>query len=83
MEYCGAGSVLDIMKLCAIYEKIPKIKTLDENQIATILSDTLKGNNLFCLNKITLQIELWFIFQLYIFLRKIEIGSSFKLNITT
>ncbi|XP_075215565.1 serine/threonine-protein kinase hippo isoform X2 [Lycorma delicatula] len=35
MEYCGAGSVSDIMRL--------RKKTLTEEEIATILSDTLKG----------------------------------------
>lgn len=35
MEYCGAGSVSDIMRL--------RKKTLSEHEIATILSDTLKG----------------------------------------
>ncbi|XP_077286708.1 serine/threonine-protein kinase hippo [Arctopsyche grandis] len=35
MEYCGAGSVLDIMRL--------RKKTLSEDEIATILCDTLKG----------------------------------------
>lgn len=35
MEYCGAGSVSDIMRL--------RKKTLTEDEIATILSDTLKG----------------------------------------
>lgn len=35
MEYCGAGSVSDIMRL--------RKKTLSEDEIATILSDTLKG----------------------------------------
>lgn len=35
MEYCGAGSVSDIMRL--------RKKTLTEGEIATILSDTLKG----------------------------------------
>ncbi|XP_057660845.1 serine/threonine-protein kinase 3-like [Diorhabda carinulata] len=35
MEYCGAGSVSDIMRL--------RKKTLVEDEIATILSDTLKG----------------------------------------
>ncbi|XP_063219954.1 serine/threonine-protein kinase hippo-like isoform X2 [Bacillus rossius redtenbacheri] len=35
MEYCGAGSVSDIMKL--------RNKTLSEDEIATILCDTLKG----------------------------------------
>jgi serine/threonine kinase 3 len=35
MEYCGAGSVSDIMKLLK--------KTLTEDEIATILCDTLKG----------------------------------------
>ncbi|XP_014671241.1 PREDICTED: serine/threonine-protein kinase 3-like [Priapulus caudatus] len=35
MEFCGAGSVSDIMRL--------RKKTLSEEQIATILSDTLKG----------------------------------------
>lgn len=35
MEYCGAGSVSDIMRL--------RKKTLTEDEIATVLSDTLKG----------------------------------------
>lgn len=35
MEYCGAGSVSDIMRL--------RKKTLSESEIATILNDTLKG----------------------------------------
>lgn len=35
MEFCGAGSVSDIMRL--------RKKTLSEDEIATILSDTLKG----------------------------------------
>nr|CAH7763079.1 unnamed protein product [Callosobruchus chinensis] len=35
MEYCGAGSVSDIMRL--------RKKTLTEDEIATILCDTLKG----------------------------------------
>ncbi|CAG4950701.1 unnamed protein product [Parnassius apollo] len=35
MEYCGAGSVSDIMRL--------RKKTLSEDEIATILIDTLKG----------------------------------------
>lgn len=35
MEYCGAGSVSDIMRL--------RKKTLTEEEIATILCDTLKG----------------------------------------
>lgn len=35
MEYCGAGSVSDIMRL--------RKKTLSEEEIATILSDTLMG----------------------------------------
>lgn len=45
MEYCGAGSVLDIMRLRGIYHSLPKgeVKTLMEPQIANILSDTLKG----------------------------------------
>ena len=34
MEYCGAGSVSDIMRL--------RKKTLTEEEIATVLSDTLK-----------------------------------------
>ena len=49
MEYCGAGSVLDIMKLRGmamsqrgIGEK-GEVKTLTEDEIATILCDTLKG----------------------------------------
>ena len=35
MEYCGAGSVSDIMRL--------RKKTLSEDEIGTILCDTLKG----------------------------------------
>jgi len=35
MEYCGAGSVSDIMRL--------RKKTLTEDEIATVLCDTLKG----------------------------------------
>lgn len=35
MEYCGAGSVSDIMRL--------RKKTLSEDEIATIMIDTLKG----------------------------------------
>lgn len=35
MEYCGAGSVSDIMRL--------RKKTLSEQEVSTILSDTLKG----------------------------------------
>lgn len=35
MEYCGAGSVSDIMRL--------RKKTLTEDEISTVLSDTLKG----------------------------------------
>ena len=49
MEYCGAGSVLDIMKLRGmamsqrgIAEK-GEVKTLTEDEIATVLCDTLKG----------------------------------------
>jgi serine/threonine kinase 3 len=45
MEYCGAGSVLDIMKLRGIYHGLPRgeVLTMSEEEIATILSDTLKG----------------------------------------
>ena len=45
MEYCGAGSVLDIMKLRGLMNSVTKgeVKTLIEDEIATILSDTLKG----------------------------------------
>ena len=45
MEYCGAGSVLDIMKLRGLSLGLPKgeVKTLTEVEIATVLSDTLKG----------------------------------------
>lgn len=45
MEYCGAGSVLDIMKLRGIHHNLPRgeVLTLTEDQIATVLSDTLKG----------------------------------------
>jgi len=35
MEYCGAGSVIDIIRL--------RRKTLTEEEIATVLKDTLKG----------------------------------------
>lgn len=35
MEFCGAGSVSDIMRL--------RKKTLSEDEIATVLTDTLKG----------------------------------------
>ena len=35
MEYCGAGSVSDIIRL--------RRKTLTEDEIATVLRDTLKG----------------------------------------
>lgn len=35
MEYCGAGSVSDIMKL--------RKKTLSESEVATVLADTLRG----------------------------------------
>ena len=46
MEYCGAGSVLDIMKLRGIHHGLPKgiVKSLTEEEIATVLCDTLKGN---------------------------------------
>jgi serine/threonine protein kinase len=37
MEYCGGGSVSDIMKITG--------KTLNEEQIATVLRDALKGLN--------------------------------------
>ncbi len=48
MEYCGAGSVLDIMKLRGMHHSLPRglVKTLTESEIATILSDTLKGEPL-------------------------------------
>lgn len=35
MEYCEAGSISDVMRL--------RNKTLSEDEIATILSDSLKG----------------------------------------
>lgn len=35
MEYCGAGSVSDIMRL--------RKKTLTEDEISIVMSDTLKG----------------------------------------
>lgn len=35
MEYCGAGSVNDVIRL--------RKKTLTEDEIATVLSDTLMG----------------------------------------
>ena len=45
MEYCGAGSVLDIMKLRGFTLGLRKgeVKTVSEVEIATVLSDTLKG----------------------------------------
>ena len=49
MEYCGAGSVLDIMKLRGMAmsqrgtSERGEVKTLNEDEIATILCDTLKG----------------------------------------
>ena len=45
MEYCGAGSVLDIMKLRGLYWNFPKgeVKPLSEDEITTVLSDALKG----------------------------------------
>ena len=45
MEYCGAGSVLDIMKLRGIHHNLPRneVVPLTEEQIATVVSDTLKG----------------------------------------
>ena len=45
MEHCGAGSVLDIMKLRGQFWKMPKgsVKTLIESEISTILLGTLKG----------------------------------------
>ncbi|CAB4065548.1 STK3 [Lepeophtheirus salmonis] len=45
MEYCGTGSVLDIMKLRGLYNNLPKgeVLPLTEDEIATILCDTLKG----------------------------------------
>ena len=49
MEYCGAGSVLDIMKLRGMAmsqrgtAERGEVKTLNEDEIATILCDTLKG----------------------------------------
>ena len=46
MEYCGAGSVLDIMKLRGIHFGLPRgeVKPLNEEEIATVLTDTLKGS---------------------------------------
>lgn len=35
MEYCGAGSVSDLMRITG--------KTLNENQISVVLRDALKG----------------------------------------
>ena len=45
MEFCGAGSVLDIMKLRGktANQSNKTVKTFDETQIATILRGTLKG----------------------------------------
>ena len=45
MEFCGAGSLLDIMKLRGGIDcnGKPQVKTFDEKQIATILLGTLKG----------------------------------------
>lgn len=39
MEYCGAGSVSDIMRL--------RKKTLTEDEISTVLTDTLRGTYIF------------------------------------
>ena len=45
MEFCGAGSVLDIMKLRGkmANQSNKTVKTFDETQIATVLRGTLKG----------------------------------------
>jgi serine/threonine protein kinase len=45
MEYCDAGSVLDIMKLRGLHHGLPRgqVLALSEEQIATVLLDTLKG----------------------------------------
>ena len=45
MEFCGAGSVLDIMKLRGRSGSLGKrqVKTFGEREIAKILYDTLKG----------------------------------------
>ena len=45
MEYCGIGSVLDIMKLRGLHWRLPRgqVKSLNEQEIATILLGTLKG----------------------------------------
>ena len=45
MEYCGVGSVLDIMKMRALHWRLPRgqVKSLTEPEIATILMGTLKG----------------------------------------
>ena len=45
MEYCGVGSVLDIMKLRGLHWRLPKgqAKVLNEQEIAIILLGTLKG----------------------------------------
>ena len=59
MEYCGAGSVLDIMKLRGIYHSLPKgiVKTLNEEEIATVLSDTLKGFDLFIIFRLKIDLK--------------------------
>ena len=53
MEYCGAGSILDIMKLRGYHQGLPKgvTKNLSEDEISTVLSDTLKGLEYLHLNK--------------------------------
>ena len=54
MEYCPAGSVLDIMKLCGLHQNLPRgtLMTLEESDIATIHKDTLKGLEYLHCNKI-------------------------------
>ena len=45
MEYCGAGSILDIMKLRGQFWNLPrgKVKTLTEDEMSVILKNTLLG----------------------------------------
>ena len=48
MEFCGAGSILDIMKLRgrsvqAKHLSRPQVKTFNEKEIATVFHGTLKG----------------------------------------
>ena len=54
MEYCGASSVLAVMKLRGVYWNFPKdeVKPLSEDEITSVLSDALKGLEYLHLRKI-------------------------------